>query len=116
MNESTPTAITIVDGDTMTADITSSTRIDDFSKISFQIVVVNTDAVGVIYLQESDDGTNYETVTFDDGTSSITVSSGVAVTEIRHIETYAKYARFFFDRTSGGGAGNSCTVTLFLKD
>ena len=116
MSERTPTAITIVSADDMDSDITASTRIDDFTKVSFHIVATNADAEGVIYLKESVDGTNYETITFDDGTSSITVTAAAAVTELKHIETFAKYVQFFYDRTSGGGAGNSCTVTLFLKD
>lgn len=95
----------------MGADITESSAFAEYvelkkgqTKVSFHVVITNTDAVGVIYFREKNkveaDGSNCE---FNSGDTSYTVSSGVDIDQVFHIESYAKYIEFFYDRTSGNG-------------
>lgn len=82
---------------------------------SMQIIVsANTDAVGVIYVQVSNDNTNWHNYVFRDGTESITVASGTTYTEFREINSAARYLRVFYDSTSATDGG-TLTVTAATK-
>jgi hypothetical protein len=95
------------------ADVTSSiVDIRNKSLCGIHIVLQNTNAVGVIYVKTS----NYYSgalerlddywvnEVFLDGSTSITVSSGVAVNEMIHLaDLGACFLKVFYDYTSGDG-------------
>ena len=113
MTDYAPLEITLVDSSDMDDDISASCGIEDYKHISIHTEISNTNAVGVIYLKESNNNSNWVDVELDDGSTSITVSSGIDVSRIDHIQTYAKYFKYFYDRTSGDGTIN---VVMFAKE
>lgn len=74
------------------------------------IVSANTDAVGTIYVQVSNDNSNWHNYIFRDGTESITVASGTTYSEFREINTGARYLRVFWDHTSSSTGGTLTVI------
>jgi hypothetical protein len=110
----------ILDAVDTSADRTSKVvNIAHSSDGSVQIILTNADSVASIYLQGSNDNTNWTNLSFKDAAgstlSSIPVSSG---TDINDVITTAgigmQYIRVFYDRTSGG-ASDELTVIEFHK-
>ncbi len=105
----------IISADDMTGDVYGYVNMSYRSVAGIQVEVsANTDAVGVIYVQVSNDNSGWNNYVFRDGTSSITVASGTTYSEFREINTSARYLRVFFDHTSSS-TGGTLTVTANTK-
>lgn len=100
--------------DNLSEDLTSSIVIKPIkhSKISFDIHLDNTNAVGKIYIKRSCNGTQYLDQIFSDGSSYIDVTSGVDVEETIDIDgSAAPLWKIFYDFTSGDGQLDVYCVT-----
>lgn len=93
--------------DNMDADVISDVVLISKKKcIGIQIDVDNTDAVGVINIQQciDIDRTNWVDVTLIDGSTSVAVESGVDLHLLYDLAYLGgRYLRAFYDRTSGNG-------------
>ena len=104
----------LIDSDGLDASITAATALDvsPYGKCGFQINVDNTtyDAVGTWSFEETIDGVNWNTITFNDGTTTIALASSTNLDQMVLLETCARMVRPVYTRTSGGGAGTSAWV------
>jgi len=94
--------------DNLGADLYSEiVKLGDCTKLSLDFQLANTDAVGELFVLETNDPTldwaDWNVVEWDDGTDSIAVSSGTDVNQVKHLETFAGYLAVFYDYTSGDG-------------
>jgi hypothetical protein len=106
----------IVVAETPSADIKSKALWNiPYTESGWHIIMSNTDIVGDIYIQETNDESlaeaNWVNVVFADGTTKIPVSSGVAINAFRHVVSFAKHLRVFFDWTSGSTGQLDAYVT-----
>lgn len=88
-------------------------------KLSIQCVISNTDAVGTLAIQASNDGSNWVAVPFEDENGAIqttlTVSSGTDVNHIFRLpEANEAQYRIVYTRTSGGSS-NTLSATAVSK-
>jgi L-ascorbate metabolism protein UlaG (beta-lactamase superfamily) len=88
------------------ATVTSASKAGDpvylgacVHRFSLQLDVISTDAAGSVTVEVSNDRTNWNALTFEDGSTSITVAGDTHA--IRDCETYALYARAKYTRVSG---------------
>jgi len=89
------------------------------AEASVQISITNTNTVGVLYVQGSNDNSTWTNVGFVDSTgsvvTSVAVSSGTDINDIFNLSGAGfAFARIFFDWTSGG-ASDSLTAVSFHK-
>lgn len=92
-------------------------RLEHAAEASIQLQISNTDTVGVLYVQGSNDNTNWTNVAFTDQTgstvASVTVSSGTDVDAMWNLSGAGfAYARVFFDYTSGGSSDTMNAVSF----
>lgn len=92
----------------MNADVTSDLiQIGPYNTASIQLVVDTADAVGVAYVQGSNDGTTWDTISFRDENDAIVDGYDIASTAQSHIfdcvGVGVGWLRLFYDRTSGTG-------------
>jgi len=82
-----------------------------------QVLLDNTDAVGTLYLQGSNDGENWADLGWYDNTdswvTSFAVASGTDVNLIIETVALTKWVRVFYDRTSGGDGTTQVVEVLF---
>lgn len=111
----------IIVDDTMTASIKKIINIEGNNLAGIQVFMTNIDFVGeiTIELQNSQEETKYPwtPITFEDGTSSLSVSSGSFPSDgvYFEIDTAAPYIQFHLNRTSGGGGSNLLNVFAVSK-
>ena len=99
------------------ADQTSTNlNMERVTAISLQFDLNNTDAVGVIYIRVSNDGSNWNNASWVEAgvvKTSIPVATGVGID--KHITLRAalpaKFLHVFYDFTSGGGGPNTLGVS-----
>lgn len=89
---------------TVTADLYSTVclRKKNMNMASFHVIIDAGNLAGNYYIQESNDGTNWANVEFDDGSTAQAIS-GTDINDIHHVVTAAKFIGFFLDYTSGTG-------------
>lgn len=68
-------------------------------RFSIHLVVTSTDAAGSVAVQVSNDGDNWVALTFEDGSTTITVSGNTNA--LRDAVTHARFARAVYTRTGG---------------
>lgn len=91
----------LVDGD-MSADITGPvTEVSKIDQICFQVSWTSSDAVGVISIQGSVDGVNFEDLTFTTPLDQPNSDNNSYLINLALIPF--PYIRLFYDRTSGSG-------------
>lgn len=110
-----------ITGEALSADVTTEGFIlGQKPVLSIQVVISNTDSVGELYVQASNDGTNYINVAFKDNNdttqSSFSVASATDVNQGFVIYPAAfSYYRLFYDRTSGGSSDTMAAYALGKK-
>ena len=108
-------------GITLEASVTTSGFIvGQKHKLSIQAIIANTDAVGTLAIEGSNDGTNWVTVGFKDETdtaqTTLTVASGTDVNHVFSINdaVLAQY-RVVYTRTSGSASNTLALHALSKK-
>jgi hypothetical protein len=110
------------DSGSLTASATGSAGIfvmpANVFRATFDIDLVNIDAVGTLKIQESGDGVNWKDVGFVDragtGYDEYAVAAGTDVHQGFVFETGSQYVRLLYTRT-GGGAAQSFAWILFRR-
>lgn len=102
----------ITDGD-LSADYTSSTLpIQFLHNIGIELVYTGT-PTGVVYVQATINGTNWDSLTTDPDPISLSGSAGSLKINLTQVP-YAKL-RIFYDRTSGTGTLNAWWMAKGLR-
>ena len=111
MSDTSWGTVKLIDGVSMGADITQAHVMGGARHALLHLVSAGgggATRVGVIYVQESGDRTNWHNMRLINESTgiesdSITVSTTVAVDDTVAIETEAEHIRVFWDYTSGAG-------------